>query len=973
MSRPIAADIIDSLKDDWLISDDGLNRLRQSTWPAPRLKPDDRTPYFPSKTKLTTTGSTDAYAFLRPTIEPRPKLGFEDFSDSMDGPPMPRADAMGIPQYRTVPQYTPGLDAYEPGFDRYTAGMLLGREAGMLMRRTDAGALDGFGSYYQNAGFLDDAGMPQSWYNVIDKQRGRIVGLFKTWGGGNFRKGDEDSINKKFSELMHHATDGEKWNRFNDAKNLTFKLLDEINAPIVSGGATPDQAVAIMMSAFGKGPKPVIKPIVRAAPSPDSSRRKAELVQIWNELEAHINNQGGFFKAIGSAVSSAGSGLASIGKGVVSVAKGVATPVAALVTSPIRLASDIASGKNVFVALKDTVKRDLNSAKEIAPYVQAVISVVPGVGAGVNGAIAAGAALAQGQPITSALVAGLKNSLPGGPLAAQAFDTAYAVARGQNVGEAALQALVNQAPGGAAGKQAVQTAIAVAKGQNLQQAALGLVKGVAAEKLGTVLPSTSPVLRTAVQDLAQGKNIVETAKDAVGATAMATFNQKLSPLATGVMNNAGPRIANTVKGALPSILPTDVRIAAQAILNNPSYRSLPVEQLAQRLGTSTNVVRDAMGTVLQAAQKSGGSNVPSLSLSRDISSRIPMGMSFDRAVAQFASKAGPKVYSHNALRNASTAAAKLRQKGSIFYAMTARGLDCGALDPTKMGTIQLGSTGPAVVEWQKILGVAADGKFGPQTKAATIAWQTKNKLKADGIVGPATWTAALIQVVTTSPPIPGSSVPVSQPPPPSTSPIIASTMPTIREGSTGAAVKTWQSFLGIPVDGQFGPQTKAATIAFQTKNGLVSDGIVGPKTWEKAMSGTAPPPNAPPVVISTPPVSLPPMTIPIPGLPPITTPPVNIPPVVVSMPPNPPGMPPPPPMPPALPPVVIGPPSPPNPPGQPPPPPPIVVSPPGTPPVTLPPPNLPPMGTGGKLGTFAIVAALGIGVLAMSGSRSKLF
>jgi peptidoglycan hydrolase-like protein with peptidoglycan-binding domain len=948
MSRPIAADIIDSLKDDWLISDDGFNRLRDSTWPAPRLKPDDRTPYFPSKAKLTTTGSPDAYAFLRPKLKSGPSLGFEDFADEMDGPPLPQADAMGIVQYRTVPQYVPGLAAYEPGFDRYTAGMLLGREAGILLQRTDAGALDGFASYYHNAGFLDDAGLPASWYDVIGRQEQRIIDLFKSWSGGKFPKGSEDVVRRAFVDIRNSATSDTKWDFFNKGKNLTFKLLDEINAPIVSGGASPEQAIALMMGAFGKkaaGPKPVIQPIVRAAPSPDSGRRKAELTQIWRELEAHMNNQGGFIKAIGGALGSVGSGLASVGKGVVGVAKGIATPVAALVTSPARLASDIASGKNVFASLKDTVKRDLNSAKEIAPYAQAVLSVVPGVGSGVNAAIAAGSALAQGQPITSAIVSGLKNSLPGGPLAAQAFDTTYAIARGQNVGDAALQALVNNAPGGDIGRQAAQTAIAVAKGQNLQQAALGLVKGVAAEQLGKNLPDTAPILKSAVSDLAQGKNIVDTAKNAVGATAMATFNSRLSPLATGVMNNAGPRIADAVKGALPTILPTDVRMAAQAILNNPSYRSLPVEQLAQKLGVNTNVVRDAMGTVLQAAQKSGGPNVPSLSLAKNISSRIPVGMSFDNAVAQFASKAAPKVYSHNALRATSHAAAKLRQRGAMIYALTARGLDCGALDPTKMPTIRLGSTGDAVKEWQKIVGVTADGKFGPQTDAATRAWQTKNRLKADGIVGPATWTAALVQVVTTSAPIPGSTTPVSQPPPASTAPVIASTMPTIREGSTGAAVKTWQTFLGISVDGVFGPQTKAATIAFQTKNGLVADGIVGPQTWSKAMSGTAPPPNLPPVI---------------PGTGPITTPPMNIPPVVVSTTP-----------PPALPPVV-GPVSPPNPPGQPPPPPPVVVSPPGTPPVVLPPPNTPPMGTGGKIGTFAIVAALGIGVLAMSGSRSKL-
>lgn len=57
-------------------------------------------------------------------------------------------------------------------------------------------------------------------------------------------------------------------------------------------------------------------------------------------------------------------------------------------------------------------------------------------------------------------------------------------------------------------------------------------------------------------------------------------------------------------------------------------------------------------------------------------------------------------------------------------------------------TIRQGDSGPAVTKWQGILGVAADGQFGPQTKAATVAWQSAHGLAADGVVGPATWAAA---------------------------------------------------------------------------------------------------------------------------------------------------------------------------------------------------------------------------------------
>ena len=55
--------------------------------------------------------------------------------------------------------------------------------------------------------------------------------------------------------------------------------------------------------------------------------------------------------------------------------------------------------------------------------------------------------------------------------------------------------------------------------------------------------------------------------------------------------------------------------------------------------------------------------------------------------------------------------------------------------------------------------------------------------------------------------------------------------PTVKQGSKGKNVAHLQRKLGINDDGIFGPQTKAAVVAFQNAKGLVADGIVGPKTW----------------------------------------------------------------------------------------------------------------------------------------------
>lgn len=62
--------------------------------------------------------------------------------------------------------------------------------------------------------------------------------------------------------------------------------------------------------------------------------------------------------------------------------------------------------------------------------------------------------------------------------------------------------------------------------------------------------------------------------------------------------------------------------------------------------------------------------------------------------------------------------------------------------------------------------------------------------------------------------------------------------PVLAKGSKGSWVKILQGRLvikgyKIAVDGDFGEMTKQAVISFQGESGLVKDGIVGSKTWEK--------------------------------------------------------------------------------------------------------------------------------------------
>lgn len=120
----------------------------------------------------------------------------------------------------------------------------------------------------------------------------------------------------------------------------------------------------------------------------------------------------------------------------------------------------------------------------------------------------------------------------------------------------------------------------------------------------------------------------------------------------------------------------------------------------------------------------------------------------------------------------------------------------------------------SVQEWLNIYygtEIAADGIFGAKTKAALVkAWQMEiGNLVVDGLFGPACKAAAAKN--------------------------------NIKKGSTGLLTTIWQAYLVCMgynpngIDGKFGSGCAAATIAFQKKNGLAQDGVVGSNTWYAAL------------------------------------------------------------------------------------------------------------------------------------------
>ncbi len=142
--------------------------------------------------------------------------------------------------------------------------------------------------------------------------------------------------------------------------------------------------------------------------------------------------------------------------------------------------------------------------------------------------------------------------------------------------------------------------------------------------------------------------------------------------------------------------------------------------------------------------------------------------------------------------------------------------------------IQNGDSGSNVTVLQKMLfdldfKIKVDGDFGSGTEEIIKQFQQKRNLPVTGIVTPELF--GLIQEEASLPNVPGKKF---------------TTGSYLRKGDGGDAVVQIQQALNtkgagpkINEDGVFGSGTVKAVKAFQQKNGLDADGIVGPSTFEK--------------------------------------------------------------------------------------------------------------------------------------------
>jgi len=156
--------------------------------------------------------------------------------------------------------------------------------------------------------------------------------------------------------------------------------------------------------------------------------------------------------------------------------------------------------------------------------------------------------------------------------------------------------------------------------------------------------------------------------------------------------------------------------------------------------------------------------------------------------------------------------------GALAVGLFAYSMSSSAKEGSKVPELPPGPTPPD--------SPVADGPGAEPSPSAGAGEGPMPPTGGGGAVGPGTGNAT----------VPKDALPPAPPAAPGSGALPTTGAPTLRLGSKGEAVKTWQQIVGVKDDGIFGPETLAATKAWQKAHGLVADGIVGPKTWLAAAS-----------------------------------------------------------------------------------------------------------------------------------------
>ena len=158
--------------------------------------------------------------------------------------------------------------------------------------------------------------------------------------------------------------------------------------------------------------------------------------------------------------------------------------------------------------------------------------------------------------------------------------------------------------------------------------------------------------------------------------------------------------------------------------------------------------------------------------------------------------------------------------------------------------LKLYTKGNPVKDVQRVVGVKADGYYGPSTKTAVEKFQKAHGLAVDGIVGPKTWNKIKAdskfkshkpKKTTTAAKAPkfpwaaGHYIGPKSGPARSHSGAVPADRKHIKTAQNQLLKRGW-SGVG-KADGYYGPKLKKVVRQFQAEKRLPVDGLIGAKTW----------------------------------------------------------------------------------------------------------------------------------------------
>jgi nucleoid-associated protein YgaU len=377
------------------------------------------------------------------------------------------------------------------------------------------------------------------------------------------------------------------------------------------------------------------------------------------DFHAEHPDTAGLFSSIGKAFKGVAKGVAKVakvaaapvtiptralGKAVknVPILGGVVNAVNQVALMPINVTQGVLEGGRIDKVALSNLKQTLQSVKTLGPYIQTVISFVPGIGTGVSAAIGAGLALAEGKSISEAMVAGVKGAIPGGPAAQSAFSVAKAaierkpidqiaiaalpisdqqkkllsqgmsavrdIAAGKNVSHAIVDNAVKSLPPEYA--KAVQIGMAMGHAKSLQDALkTGAKIGVSAVPLPSLPSSVNSIVKNVSKGLPLSPaNIAELAKNKLTpAAAIAMAKKNLPTQVIGVVNpmrsptfvrpGSLPIVSLGRKAVALSAVPSATKAVVDALRHNPALIASSRQLLAQGMRTNAATVNDAMAIV----------------------------------------------------------------------------------------------------------------------------------------------------------------------------------------------------------------------------------------------------------------------------------------------------------------------------------------------------------------------------------------